>query len=261
MSRWVGRMLLLSTVAKGLVTCRPAGRLTRQMAFSPVAYFVAEGCSKETASLIVGDAAVAADGDETVWVAATEAGGPTPLGLLAEMGAAQGAGTVLIGMPAAVGRLRLGPEPMLDALRSSIEKEDPRCASALTACVDALVEQWLDSLGGETDTHFESLMVSASLHTATFFESRGFAEIEDPDLTAMGRGTPIATHRARLSATTFAFSTLLERSSAASGLVEERRAARILELLRRQPPPPPEPEDQRPAAPDPWANIQGKWRA
>ena len=66
-----------------------------------------------------------------------------------------------------------------------------------TATIEKLLECWLENLG---DDEFESLGASATLYTSDAFERFGFAEIEFPDLTALGRGEPIVTHRARLSA-------------------------------------------------------------
>ena len=65
-------------------------------------------------------------------------------------------------------------------------------------------------------------------------EQRGFAEIESPDMTALGRGEPISTHTARLPAGIIAYEAL---RSTASAPAETARYDEILEALRSQPPP------------------------
>jgi len=52
---------------------------------------------------------------------------------------------------------------------------------------------------------FEELRAGGTLHTAVILERRGFAEIEAPDLSALGRGLPISTHAARLPAAIVAY--------------------------------------------------------
>jgi hypothetical protein len=145
---------------------------------------------------------------------------------------------IVVGAPAACGRLRPGPNPVIDVLRSSIAKEQvDRCGASMDACIGKLLECWLDNLG---DDEFESLGASATLYTSDAFERFGFAEIEFPDLTALGRGEPIVTHRARLSAAILA--------------CDARGNTALAEELRRQPPPSGKEEAAAPKK-DPWAGA------
>ena len=144
--------------------------------------------------------------------------------------------TVLVGAPAAVGRLR--PErALVDKLLQTIVKEEPECAVAVGHCVDSLLLAWLQHLQaqeGSTEQQFEGLRAAAQSHTAPVLEQRGFAEIERPDMSALGRGEPIATHSARLPAGIIAYEALL---GAAETIAETARYNEILEALRTQPPP------------------------
>ena len=144
--------------------------------------------------------------------------------------------TVLVGAPAAVGRLR--PErALVDKLLQTIVKEEPECAVAVGHCVDSLLLAWLQHLQaqeGSTEQQFEGLRAAAQSHTAPVLEQRGFAEIERPDMSALGRGEPIATHNARLPAGIIAYEALL---GAAETIAETTRYNEILEALRTQPPP------------------------
>ena len=63
---------------------------------------------------------------------------------------------------------------------------------------------------------------------------RGFAEVERPDMSALGRGEPITTHFARLPAAIIAYEALL---GSAATLAETARFNDILNALRSQPPP------------------------
>ena len=143
--------------------------------------------------------------------------------------------TVLVGAPAAVGRLR--PErALVDKLLQTIVKEEPECAVAVGHCVDSLLLAWLQHLQSQegTEQQFEGLRAAAQSHTAPVLEQRGFAEIERPDMSALGRGEPIATHYARLPAGIFAYEALL---TSATTIAETARYNAILEALRSQPPP------------------------
>ena len=214
------------------------------------ASFSVEVCSCDAALAIDGKACDdARDGD--VWVAAKETAAPA-FSLSAAMEAATtDAPVVVVGAPAAVGRLRPrrgGAAPVVDVLRTSIPKEQTeRCAEAQAAVLTKLLELWLESLGD--GDHFEDLRASATIHTAAALESFGFAEIEFPDLTALGRDAAIETHAARLPAAILAFDALAAASPA---------AAAVAETLRAQPPPPagdlnaPQPER------DPWAGVKFK---
>mmetsp|Transcript_18781 Transcript_18781/g.74962 ORF Transcript_18781/g.74962 Transcript_18781/m.74962 type:complete len:127 (-) Transcript_18781:118-498(-) len=81
---------------------------------------------------------------------------------------------------------------------------------------------WL-RLCEEPDGDFEALRASATPESAPVFESCGFVEIDDPDLTALARGEPIATHAASLPAA-------LEAYEARAGA---DTADRLLDMLRR----------------------------
>jgi len=169
--------------------------------------------------------------------------------------------TVLVGAPAAVGRLR--PErALVDKLLQSIVKEEPECAMAVGHCVDSLLLAWLQHLqaqeGSTGQQQFEGLRAAAQAHTAPVLEQRGFAEIEKPDMSALGRGEPVATHYARLPAGIFAYEALL---ASAETIAETARYNEILEALRSQPPPTPAEEPPSSGAPfqkeDPWARPGG----
>ena len=157
--------------------------------------------------------------------------------------------TVLVGAPAAVGRLRL-ERALGDKLIQTIVKEEPECAVAVGHCVDSLLLAWLQHLGSQegTEQQFEGLRAAAQSHTGPVLEQRGFAEIERPDMSALGRGEPITTHFARLPASIFAYEALL---GSAATIAETARYNEILEALRSQPPPtaaeePPPRPDQKP---------------
>ena len=154
------------------------------------------------------------------------------------MAAATTEPSIVVGAPAACGRLRPGPNPVIDVLRSSIAKEQvERCGASMDAALEKLLACWLDNLG---DDECESLGASATLYTSDAFERFGFAEIEFPDLTALGRGEPIVTHRARLSAAILA--------------CDARGCTELAEALRSQPPPSGKEEAAAPKK-DPWAGA------
>ena len=172
-----------------------------------------------------------------VWVKVTENAAPS-LDLASAMAAATSEPSIVVGAPAACGRLRTGDKPVIDVLRSSIAKEQvDRCGASMDACIEKLLECWLENLGGD---EFESLGASATLYTSDAFERFGFAEIEFPDLTALGRGEPIVTHRARLSAAILA--------------CDARGCTELAEALRSQPPPSGKEEAAAPKK-DPWAGA------
>ena len=176
------------------------------------------------------------DGD--VWVKVTENAAPS-LDLTSAMAAATtDEPSIVVGAPAACGRLRPGPNPVIDVLRSSIAKEQvERCGASMDVAIEKLLECWLDNLG---EDEFESLGASATLYTSDAFERFGFAEIEFPDLTALGRSEPIVTHRARLSAAILA--------------CDARGSAELAGALRQQPPPSGKEEAAAPKK-DPWAGA------
>ena len=173
-----------------------------------------------------------------VWVKVTENAAPS-LDLTSAMAAATtDEPSIVVGAPAACGRLRTGDKPVIDVLRSSIAKEQvDRCGASMDVAIEKLLECWLENLGGD---EFESLGASATLYTSDAFERFGFAEIEFPDLTALGRGEPIVTHRARLSAAILA--------------CDARGCTELAEALRSQPPPSGKEEAAAPKK-DPWAGA------
>ena len=197
--------------------------------------FTATKCTYDEVSELA-QPAEAVDGD--VWVKVTENAAPS-LDLTSAMAAATtDEPSIVVGAPAACGRLRPGPNPVIDVLRSSIAKEQvDRCGASMDACIEKLLECWLENVGGD---EFESLGASATLYTSDAFERFGFAEIEFPDLTALGRGEPIVTHRARLSAAILA--------------CDARGCTELAEALRSQPPPSGKEEAAAPKK-DPWAGA------
>ena len=197
--------------------------------------FTATKCSYDEVSELA-QPAEAIEGD--VWVMVTENAAPS-LDLTSAMAAATtDEPSIVVGAPAACGRLRTGDKPVIDVLRSSIAKEQvDRCGASMDACIEKLLECWLDALDGD---EFESLGASATLYTSDAFERFGFAEIEFPDLTALGRGEPIVTHRARLSAAILA--------------CDARGCTELAEELRSQPPPSGKEEAAAPKK-DPWAGA------
>ena len=196
--------------------------------------FTATRCTFEEVSELA-QPAEAIPGD--VWVKVTENAAPS-LDLTSAMAAATTEPSIVVGAPAACGRLRTGDKPVIDVLRSSIAKEQvDRCGASMDACIEKLLECWLDALDGD---EFESLGASATLYTSDAFERFGFAEIEFPDLTALGRGEPIVTHRARLSAAILA--------------CDARGSAELAGALRSQPPPSGKEEAAAPKK-DPWAGA------
>ena len=197
--------------------------------------FTATRCTYDEVSELA-QPAEAIPGD--VWVKVTENAAPS-LDLTSAMAAATtDEPSIVVGAPAACGRLRTGDRPVIDVLRSSIAKEQvDRCGQSMDACIEKLLECWLENLG---DDEFESLGASATLYTSDAFERFGFAEIEFPDLTALGRGEPIVTHRARLSAAILA--------------CDARGSAELAGALRSQPPPSGKEEAAAPKK-DPWAGA------
>ena len=197
--------------------------------------FTATRCTFDEVSELA-QPAEAVPGD--VWVKVTENAAPS-LDLTSAMAAATtDEPSIVVGAPAACGRLRPGPNPVIDVLRSSIAKEQvERCGASMDVAIEKLLACWLDNLGGD---EFESLGASATLYTSDAFERFGFAEIEFPDLTALGRSEPIVTHRARLSAAILA--------------CDARGSAALAEALRSQPPPSGKEEAAAPKK-DPWAGA------
>lgn len=198
--------------------------------------FSAQRCTYEEVSELAETEAVEGD----VWVKATENAQPA-LDLTNAMAAATAEPTVIVGAPAAVGRLRprSTAAPVIDVLRSSIPKEQlERCGPSMDACLEALLGAWVEALG---DDEFEALGASATLYTSDAFSRFGFSEIEFPDLTALGRGEPIVTHRARLPAAIVA--------------CDARGNTALAEALRQQPPPSGRAEIKPAPTRDPWAGA------
>ena len=144
---------------------------------------------------------------------------------------------VLVGAPAAVGRLRY-ERGLIDKLLQTILKEEPECAVAVGLCIDSILLAWLQHISQEgVEQKFEDLRAAAQPHTGPVLEQRGFAEVEKPDMSALGRGEPISTHYARLPSAIFAYEALLQSSSAT--IAQTALYNQILEALRSQPPPAP----------------------
>jgi hypothetical protein len=161
--------------------------------------------------------------------------------------------------PLAVGRLRRD-EGVIELLASSVPKEDPQHAALLGVVLDHLLLAWFDHIAN-ADRGFEALSASASLHSAAVLERSGFAEIESPDLSALGRGLPIATHAARLPAAIVAYThrqqTIRPGPAGEAVLVDD-----LLRRLREQQAPAAaamvSPQDQASAArdDDPWSAMR-----
>jgi hypothetical protein len=135
--------------------------------------------------------------------------------------------------PLAVGRLRRD-DAVLELLASSVPKEDPRHASLLGVVLDHLLLAWCDHLAAaDVPQGFEALSASGSLHSAAVLERCGFAEIESPDLSALGRGLPIATHSARLPAAIIAY-THRQQTLQPGAAAEAHLVGDLLGMLRAQ---------------------------
>lgn len=163
--------------------------------------------------------------------------------------------------PLAVGRLRRH-EGVIELLASSVPKEDPQHAALLGVVLDHLLLAWLDHIAAPDRAQgFEALSASGSLHSASVLERSGFAEIESPDLSALGRGLPIATHAARLPAAIIAYThrqQTLQPGDAGEAMV----VADLLRRLREQQAPAAAatgaPQDQTSATrdDDPWSALR-----
>ncbi|KAL1528409.1 hypothetical protein AB1Y20_009758 [Prymnesium parvum] len=194
------------------------------------AYRVESPCSPASAALVAGEVAIASEPSDE------DEANPPPY-WVAVLPTSDGAPLVQVGKPTAVGRLQVisKRKAILDRLCSSIPKEKASAAEAIEHAIDALLLAWLRRIES-TEASFEDLFASATPFTAPLLEKRGFAEVEKPDFTALGRGEPIATHQARLPAACVAFSYLI---SQADGLSPTTLASMqsILDALRQQPPP------------------------
>ena len=250
-------------------------------------YTLSAPCSRETAALVVG--AEIANMPDAYWVAVRQPSAAAPTADLAlafdatsltfDMSSPNAAKEQ---MPAAVARLRpsLG---ILDQIRSTIPKEDPQTLEVLGLCIDACLLEWLRHLDSTPDStrdstrdstpdstrdstraqQFESLSAASTLHTAELLESRGFSELEAPDLTALGRGAPITTHAARLPASILAYtvrSSQMEAGKLRASRSDTELVGDLLEGMRRQTPP--EPTDGEEGGgggqggADPWAGMK-----
>eukprot|EP00966_Prymnesium_polylepis_P128030 2960913-Prymnesium_polylepis.1 len=170
---------------------------------------------------------------------------------------------VEVGQPAAVGRLSSFGEGavVIDQLRSSIPKEKPAAAQVLGLAIDALLLAWCAHVDS-SDAAFEELTASTTMFTAPMLSSRGFAELEKPDLSALGRGEPIATHRARLPAACLAYNFRLSNPNGLS-VADLAATQSLLDALRSQPPPPGAADEMAADAEggggsdeDPWAAMR-----
>ncbi len=219
-------------------------------------YYIESPCSSATAALLTMKGVVQPPSDDEHWVALHPIAPIDPSASPFTFDAS--APPTSARTPAAVGRLRLTESGgVIDSLRCSLPKEDPLVASLHGAVIDALLAEWVARLASETATPrpFEALAASASVFTKGHFSAAGFAELDAPDLTALGRGQPILTHRARLPSVILALQARLARTDDA--LTPEDRAAgdALLEALRGQAPP--EPEAPAGAAEAPAAGASG----
>lgn len=213
-------------------------------------YRVESPCSLEAAALLAGDDTVYSpqeSGAEHYWVAVLPNSIQTSL--------------VEVGKPAAVGRLRgtSNGGVCIDRLISTIPKEEPAAAKVISLATDALLRAWLKRIE-LTGTPFEELTASTTPFTAPILERRGFIPEEKPDFKALGRGDPIATHRARLPAACLAYSYLLNNPSSMSPM-DLVSIQSILETLRAQPPPKPETlaasnDSKQDPDDDPWEGMR-----
>jgi hypothetical protein len=176
--------------------------------------------------------------------------------------------------PVAIGRLRKRAGGLvIDALTTSIAKEEPTHREALEVCIDSLVLRALQLCDSEekeeeeedaSTPHFESLQVAADIHTRAIFEALGFIEIDDSeiDFAALASSGAIVTHCARLPSTILA---LRQRVDTATDAPLNRRVTwmtMLAELLKQAPLPSSEIIDSDGEEPpsggrDPWASMRG----
>jgi hypothetical protein len=196
-------------------------------------------CAASTAALISKEAADSTDGDYWVAVERTE---PSEHCL-----------------PLAVGRIRrtLRPHPLVDCLRSSLPKEDPLAKAALELALDALLLRHAET--SSDARRFETLRAASSVFTSAVLESRGFAEVDAPDFTAIGRGERIATHAARLPAAIFAAKTRAGSAGIDTTAEDKDHALALAVALGRLDPPNAgeDDEEQPPPKRDPFAGASG----
>ena len=159
-----------------------------------------------------------------------------------------------VGAPVAVARLDVNGG-RLDYMRCSIPKEQAEAKEVLGLALDAALEAWLDKCGVRG---YEALVASSTPFTAEILASRGFAEAEEVDFAALGRGDALVTHRARLPSAIVAFE---RRAQTCEDVLDGAMAQRLVDRLRQQPAvalggaaaDDEQPEPKR----DPWAGIKG----
>ena len=166
------------------------------------------------------------------WVAAMPV--PQPLGSISMTSIPLAMPSTLVGAPAAVGRLDL-TRGQIDFLRTELPKENPEAADLIGLIVDGLLLAWCQHCSS-SDRKYEHLTASASPFVAPLLVSRGFALIDDPDFTALGRGELIATHRARLPASIIAYQRRAA-SDPTEDVLDRSMAEELLAALRDQPEP------------------------
>eukprot|EP00967_Tisochrysis_lutea_P077738 scaffold105638_cov32-Tisochrysis_lutea.AAC.3 len=202
-------------------------------------YKVLSPCAHETATLLVETASRVEDAH---WVALMP--GVNPLvppapenqPLVPSFIANYDSSSIIGEKPLAVGRLRLA-EGVIELLASSLPKEDPQHATMLGLVLDHLLLVWLEHIVQNDDGQigFEDLRASSTLHSAAVLERRGFAEIEFPDMSAMGRGLPISTHAARLPAAIVSYTHRQQTQTLdVSAFNQARLIENILKRLREQ---------------------------
>lgn len=159
-----------------------------------------------------------------------------------------------VGAPIAVVRLDL-KEGRLDCMRCSIPKEEAEAKEVLGLAVDAAIETWLEHCSA-VPGGFEALTAAATMFSAEVLRTRGFAELDDEDISFGQRY--IASHRARLPSAIVAYE---RQASVAEDVLDKAMAEDLLRRLRAQPAVALTVDKDAAAeeAPkrDPWANIKG----
>lgn len=190
--------------------------------------------------------------------------GPADAALLRAPPSIQSAlGLDAAGKPLAVGRLRRPPGgalPVLDCLRSTVPKEEPRALESLELVLDALLLAWASQLVEEgRPGSYEELRAAGSVFAAPALASRGFVDLIDPDFTALSRREPLATHQARLPAALFAAKARATALASAVGTdeCEKDLALRLVTALLALEPPAAAVEPDRAPTKDPFAGCKG----
>jgi len=221
-------------------------------------YRVQSPCSWSTAAAALTDANAPERDEEGVrWIAVTPGVKPLSTAMFTLPSA-----PTAVGAPSAVVRLDLN-RARLDFLHSTIPKENAEAIEVLGLCLDGALEAWLAHCAQPGEEHrFEALKASSTPQTATVLSSRGFAELDAPDFSALGRNDPISTHVARLPAAIVATERRVQQ--VCPDVLDQAMAESLLSAMRRQPEPGSDaaapaasPAGAAPSARDPWANIKG----